>query len=120
MNQDKETTDSGIADENVSAAYRAVAVESAPVRLDAEVLRRAVLEGGRNGKTLAQRTWLRPAVFVATAGLSLAIVLEVSDVGIFETGQQPGAASDSAYPPRVGGSDRAEQALPHPAAKWFH
>ena len=63
-------------DRLVAEAYRELARERAPDRLNEKVLRLAA-QAGRSRYGLA-RTWMRPAAWVATIGLSLAIVLELT------------------------------------------
>lgn len=67
------------ADADVRAAYREMAQEQAPDNLDAAVLKMAgsAVES-RSG--LSQLTaWLRPLSFVATAGLSLALIVQLGN-----------------------------------------
>ncbi len=77
------------ADRSVSATYRELADERAPAGLDEKVLRRAAaLPRARSG---IGRAWMKPVAWAATIGLSLAIVLELTqipqappDVGILD------------------------------------
>ena len=65
-------------DDKVSRAYREAARERTPTRLDA-----AVLDTARRGQRRSYSTsirWLRPMAWAATIGLSLAIVIELSQV----------------------------------------
>lgn len=67
------------ADSEVGAAYRELAQEQAPERIDAAVLgmaRKAVDSGSGLSKVT---TWLRPLTFVATAGLSLALIVQLNN-----------------------------------------
>ena len=71
-----------VADQVVSAAYRELSDERAPAHLDHEILnmaRNAAKERHRNAMA-----WLRPAAWVATVGLCLAIVLEVAELPMQE------------------------------------
>lgn len=75
-------------DERVSETYRALADEQTPEHLNASVLRMAAdrrpAASGRNFFA----GWMKPAAWAATVGLSLAIVLEVtqvSDLPVAET-----------------------------------
>ena len=62
----------------VSDAYRDLASETAPPELDRKVLSMAA--GARRSRYGKARTWIRPAAWAATIGLSLAFVLELSQV----------------------------------------
>ena len=71
-----------VADPVVSEAYRELSDEGSPAHLDHEILnmaRNAAKERHRNAMA-----WLRPAAWVATVGLCLAIVLEVADLPMQE------------------------------------
>jgi hypothetical protein len=66
------------ADRSVSATYRELADERAPASLDEKVLRRAAaLPRARAG---VGRAWMKPGAWAATIGLSLAIVLELTQI----------------------------------------
>ncbi|GMR17152.1 MAG: hypothetical protein BMS9Abin32_211 [Gammaproteobacteria bacterium] len=105
MNHDQPEPD--IADAVVSATYRSLADEAAPAELDAAILREATA-AARPGKAAAGiANWLRPAVFVATAGLSLALLLEFSDSGWFDPSPPPAARTGDIYRPAAGGGDPA-------------
>ena len=66
------------ADRSVSATYRELANEKAPAGLDAKVLQSAAaLPRARSG---IGRAWMKPVAWAATIGLSLAIVLELTQV----------------------------------------
>ena len=69
-------------DETVTAAYRDLASESSPARLDTIILRDAAkpLRSGHGG--FWEDAWFRPVTFVATLGLSLALILQLSDSGL--------------------------------------
>jgi hypothetical protein len=68
-------------DERVSETYRALGVEQAPEHLNQNILRMAANDGkrGRAGKLLLS-AWMKPVAWAATIGLSLAIVLEVTQL----------------------------------------
>ena len=66
-------------DDEVSATYHTVAGESAPAHLDQRVLRQAAAAAGSKWFEKYSLTFPRPLTFVATLGLSLAIVLQISD-----------------------------------------
>lgn len=83
MNQDDDKQQSGAGDSQVSAEYEKLADEKPPADLDRAVLReaaRAVRADNRKGSFGA---WFRPVAFMATVGLSLAIILDLSDTSIF-------------------------------------
>lgn len=67
-----------IADPIVSGTYREIADESTPEHLDHMVLNEARSAGLQSHRKLV--SWLRPAAWVTTIGLCLAIVLEVADM----------------------------------------
>ena len=71
-------------DPRVGATYRELARETVPIDVDAAVLteaRRAV--ESRSG--IARLTgWLRPLAFVATAGISLALIVQLSNTPDFQ------------------------------------
>jgi len=83
MNQDNDQQKAAV-DPQVSDQYESLAGEKTPVHLDRAVLReatRAVRADNRKGSFGA---WFRPVAFMATVGLSLAIILDLSDTGIFK------------------------------------
>lgn len=72
------TNQSNDIEPRVSDAYRDLASETAPPELDRKVLSMAA--GARRSRYGKARTWIRPAAWAATIGLSLAFVLELSQV----------------------------------------
>jgi len=66
------------ADPSVSATYRQLANETTPASLDEKVLHRAAALP-RAGSSLG-RAWMKPVAWAATIGLSLAIVLEMTQL----------------------------------------
>lgn len=69
-------------DTQVSDAYRALAQERVPDHLNERVLRMAA----KNRTEYARaRSWMRPAAWAATIGLSLAIVLELTQLPSMDT-----------------------------------
>ena len=83
MNQDHNKHEATELDPRVSAHYKSLADESTPAELDRAVMReaaRAVQADNRRGSFGA---WFRPVAFMATVGLSLAIILDLSDTSIF-------------------------------------
>jgi len=78
MNQDSEHSSN--TDPAVSAAYRAIATETAPPRLDDIVLRKAAKETKqRNRLATYLNSVRRPLAFAATLVLALSIVLQFED-----------------------------------------
>lgn len=86
-------------DPEVSAHYRAFAKETTPNRLDQIVLRAASKAVRSDSQTGWGATWYRPVTFVATLGLSLALLLEISEFQFFDPPQelsvQAGAPPDT-------------------------
>jgi len=83
MKQDNDKPVATEVDPQVSANYDSLADEKTPANLDKAVLReaaRAVRADNRSGSFGA---WFRPVAFMATIGLSLAIILDLSDTTIF-------------------------------------
>ena len=82
-------------DPEVSAQYRALAKETTPKALDRMVLRSARKAVDNSKSTGWGTSWYRPATFLATLGLSLALLLEISDFQVFDPPSdvtlQPGA-----------------------------
>ena len=66
----------------VSEAYRATALEKAPPRLDEAVIRSARRAASANSTMAGLLGWLRPLTFAAVAGLSLVLVLQMTDIGL--------------------------------------
>lgn len=76
MDQDTKETD-----DRVSRTYRALADETTPEHLNEKVLRMALdARHGAHKQTPLYFAWLKPAAWMATIGLSLAIVIEISQV----------------------------------------
>ena len=79
MNQDGENNLRGDeSDPLISAEYRATATERTPPTLDAAVLKTAEAAAGDSGLRGFTAFWFRPLAFVATLGLSLALLLELN------------------------------------------
>ena len=79
MNQDTENNRPGDeSDPLVSASYRATATERTPPALDAAVLKKAEAAPKDIGLRGFTAFWSRPLAFVATLGLSLALLLELN------------------------------------------
>jgi hypothetical protein len=83
-------------DELVTETYRELGVEKAPEHLNKSILRMA--SGGR-GQTGARNplfaAWMKPVAWAATIGLSLAIVLELTQVPTAAVRSDPVPAAES-------------------------
>jgi len=78
-------------DELVSQTYREHSVEQAPERLNQEILSLAADNASRGSRTnFLFAAWTKPLAWAATIGISLAVVLELSQV--------PGSSVDIAAP----------------------
>ena len=102
-------------DNEVSAAYQAVADESAPAHLDRRVLRQAAAAGSKWFEKYSF-SFLRPITFVATLGLSLAIVLQFSDTWLADAPGSLGPVAeetDLAPPPASAIAAAAEASAEH-------
>jgi hypothetical protein len=76
MTNDDHNPHTDIMAAEVSARYRASAVEMTPAELDRTILQQAAAEV-RNGNSVGWGlSWLRPATFVAMLGLTVALLLE--------------------------------------------
>jgi len=95
MTNDRDNHDPG-----VSEAYRRLATEETPADLDERVLAMAAREA-RTRYGLA-RAWMRPVAWAATIGLSLAFVLEMSQLNNVQ-------APDAATPAVLDERARSEQ-----------
>ena len=71
------TTESNHNDPRVSEAYQGLATETTPPELDHKILAMAAQARPRYGLA---RAWISPVAWAATIGLSLAIVLEISQL----------------------------------------
>lgn len=65
-------------DAGLSAEYRAIATEKAPARLDRAVLQMAAAELRAGARSSAWRGWHRPAAYIATVGLTVALVQQLT------------------------------------------
>ena len=83
-------------DRLVSDTYNELANERTPETLNREVLRLAAKEG-RTRYSIA-RAWMRPAAWAATIGLSLVVVLELSNMPEPEVAPVPQSAPIDAAP----------------------
>ena len=105
-------------DDEVSAAYRAVAGESAPPHLDRQVLRQAKTAAGSRWFGKYSFSFFRPAAFIATLGLSLAIVLQISDTWLAEETNKPPLIA-GAEVQRTKAARFCEAAQSESADKWW-
>ena len=80
----------------VSAAYRDIAVERAPDHLNQSILQQAATTA--KPRYARNMSWMRPMAWAATIGLSLAIVLEITQVPQPQPAEY-GLASDSVIEP---------------------
>ncbi len=98
-------------DPRVSAAYREMADERTPEHLDHVVLNAA--RSAARPRWSAAIAWLRPAAWVATIGVCLAIVVEVSLLEHQGTGEldvlAPTAAPPAAVSPATAPAAKAER-----------
>lgn len=83
---------SAVDNEELRAIYGSGTQEQVPAHLDEAVMSNARIEAQKDAAFLWFIPWRRPVAFIATAGLSLAIVLEMSELSVFE--QSPLSASD--------------------------
>jgi hypothetical protein len=84
MMSNENGNDAGM-DSRLSAAYRNLADEASPPRLD----RRILDDAARATRPSFWRdAWFRPVAFAATLGLSLALILQLSDSGMLGPPQQ--------------------------------
>lgn len=72
-------------DDSVSAGYRAFASESVPAKLDDIVLKEAAAAATPKRSTDWSSWILRPATIVASLGISLAVVLQLTDTSFVST-----------------------------------
>ncbi len=77
MTIERNTPDLEHNDDLVSTTYREVATESAPDELNRSVLQLAAAEA--RPRAARGNSWMRPMAWAATIGLSLAIVLQLSE-----------------------------------------
>jgi hypothetical protein len=85
-----------VQDQRVTEAYRALADERAPDHLNEQVLKLAAEVRTPYARA---RAWMRPAAWAATVGLSLAIVLELTQIPVSDSEYAsipPSSESDAA------------------------
>lgn len=95
----------GHEDSRVSRSYREIASERAPASLNEAILREARSRGGRGYAHAI--SWLRPLAWAATVGLSLAIVIELSQTPDL-TPPANGLSSPAAPAAALGGETQDE------------
>ena len=84
MNQDNDKRKATDIDPQVSDHYTSLADEKTPVDLDRAVLHEATRALRADNRKGSFGAWFRPVAFMATVGLSLAIILDLSDTSIFK------------------------------------
>jgi hypothetical protein len=104
MNDRRDQHKGAIIDPQVAAHYGLIADEAAPPELDRIVLQNASSAARSDRRQYPFKAWLRPAAFVATAVLSLALILDLNEVGILTplAGSTPEARGPSAVAPVTG------------------
>lgn len=108
MNQEIDTQRPGDeGDPGVSAAYRAMASERTPAHLDAAMLQEAGAAARADRSVWRRSNWFRPLAFVAMAGLSLAIVLELTRTAPVEAPRGPVTEAGGVAPRQAPPRDRA-------------
>jgi len=109
MNEDPRNPATDEAD--ISTAYKDLATEQ-----PAEVLDGAVLANARRAirveRAAAWRAqWYRPVAFVATVGLSVALLLEMADIAlVVAPGSRPATVNDAATSTPIGNTERISEA----------
>lgn len=83
MNENNESI-SAADNGELRAIYGAGTQEQVPAHLDAAVMRNADFELQKDTTFRWFIPWMRPVAFIAMAGLSLAIVIEMSELSVFE------------------------------------
>lgn len=83
MNQDQDKQETTDIDPQVSERYELLADEETPANLDRAVLHEAARAVRADNRMGSFGAWFRPVAFMATVGLTLAIILDLSDTRIF-------------------------------------
>ena len=96
MNQDNDKQEAMEVDPQVSAHYESLAEEKTPADLDRAILREAARALRTDNRKGSFGAWFRPVAFMATVGLSLVIILDLSDTSLFSP---PADMSLEAVPP---------------------
>lgn len=92
--------ENGEHDELVSTAYRELGTEKAPERLNEQILRMAA-DNSNPGRsfTFLSAAWMKPVAWAATIGLSLAIVLEFTQLPPTTMPNDPAPAAETTFAP---------------------
>jgi len=103
MNEQRDQHEKAAIDPRVVAHYELLADEATPPELDRIVLKMASSGARTRRRQYSFTPWLRPAAFVATAGLSFALILDLIETGIVAppTIILPEVQQPSAAPPVV-------------------
>jgi hypothetical protein len=83
MNQDNDRPEATDVDPQVSSHYASLADEVTPANLDQAILRDAARAARTDNRRGSFGAWFRPVAFMATVGLSLAMILDLSNTSIF-------------------------------------
>jgi hypothetical protein len=83
MKQDNDKQEAIEVDPQVSAHYEKLADEKTPANLDRAVVREAARAVRADNRMGSFGAWFRPVAFMAMVGLSLTIILDLSDTSIF-------------------------------------
>lgn len=97
-----------VTDDRVSEVYRDLAGERAPASLNERILRDARARAGSGYSWWMG--WLRPAAWVATVGLCLAIVIELTNTPVADIEQDDVPAARAPVAPGVA-SERSDEQL---------
>ena len=100
-----------VTDSRVSRAYRDLAGERAPASLNERVLREARANAGSGYSWWMG--WLRPAAWVATVGLCLAIVIELTNTPVADIERDDVPAAREPAAPGIASERSDEQAVRH-------
>lgn len=113
MNSDDMQQPREFSDANVSAGYRALPDEDTPGHLDAKIMLAARNAAVKQTGIFRITAWLRPLAFAATAGLSIALLLEINESQILGLSVEshaptPAGADSSAAVPDSAATDSAD------------
>lgn len=84
MNNDVREQLREYSDAKVATGYSALPDENSPGHLDAKIMRTAKAAAANQTGLFRITAWLRPLAFAATAGLSIALLLEINESQILE------------------------------------
>ncbi len=105
MNNERDNPEIEQDDRRVSAAYQDIAVERAPDHLHQSILQQAATAA--KPRYARSMSWMRPMAWAATIGLSLAIVLEITQVPQPQPAEY-GLAADSVIEPAKTARERED------------